>query len=354
MRTLLIAAADLHRIVEHVGIDALMDELIARLDRAFAAYDPAVTDTPARSGFVYDEPTRGLLEWMPCHDRDAVVVKMVGYHPESPAVRSLPTILSTVSRYDTTTGHLVAVADATFLTALRTGAASAVATRRLARAGGRTLGLIGAGAQSVTQLHAIGRVMPVERVLIHDIDAAAARSFPGRVAAFADPALVIETATPGRILAESDVLCTGTSIEAGTGPVLPRGPHQPWLHINAVGSDFPGKFEVPRSMLASAFVCVDSMAQARHEGECQQLDDLSAVATIAEICRDPSRAAEQTDRLTVFDSTGWALEDRVAMDLVLEHAAALGLGVEMDLEAVTEDPRHPYEFLAVAAATPRR
>lgn len=349
MRTMLIAAADLRRIVAEVGIDPLMDQLIDRLARAFATFDPAVTDTPARSGFVYQEPASGLLEWMPCHDRDAVVVKMVGYHPDSPAVRSLPTILSTVSRYDTETGHLVALADATFLTALRTGAASAVASRALARPASSTLGLVGAGAQAVSQLHAIGRVLPIDRVLVHDVDAAATASLARRVAVFADGDLRIEAATTERIVAESDVLCTGTSVAVGAGPVIPAVDHRPWLHVNAVGSDFPGKFEIPRSMLERGFVVVDSLAQARVEGECQQLEDLSQVAGIADLCRDPATHGDRREQLTIFDSTGWALEDRVALDLVLEHASHLGLGMEVELESITDDPRHPYEFLAAPA-----
>ena len=146
MNTIILTAGRLQLIVKHLGIDALMDEMIERLTRVFREFDPEVDQTLPRYGFTYSSPNEGLIEWMPTmRAQEQVALKIVGYHPSNPALHNLPTILSTTSAYDTATGHLVGVMDGTFLTALRTGAASAVASRILSRTDSSTLGLIAVG-----------------------------------------------------------------------------------------------------------------------------------------------------------------------------------------------------------------
>ncbi|MEZ5263551.1 MAG: hypothetical protein R2755_17700 [Acidimicrobiales bacterium] len=168
-----------------------------------------------------------------------VAVKTVGYHPRNPTRKGLPSVMATTSLYDTATGQLVALVDATLLTALRTGAASAVATEVLAVDGPLHVGVIGCGAQAVTQLHAVSRVRSIERITVLDTDPAVAASFGRRVAFLDRPPEVVERDGDLRLLADVDVLCTCTSVDVGKGPVLRDGPHRPWLHVNAVGADFP-------------------------------------------------------------------------------------------------------------------
>ena len=146
MQTLILDETDLGQIVARIGIDRFMDLMIDRLAVGFREFDDTQTEIPARSGFHYDDPT-GLIEWMPLHQRgDKVLMKLVGYHPASPARRGMPTIVSTLSSYDTQTGHLIAIVDGTLLTAVRTGAASAVASQWMADPDSKTLGLVGCGA----------------------------------------------------------------------------------------------------------------------------------------------------------------------------------------------------------------
>lgn len=349
MDTLLLTGDDVHRIARRVGLDALMDTLIERLTEAVAGFDPAHTIIPARAGFAYSEPTEGLIEWMPCMRLgDRAVVKMVGYHPANGRTGALPTIVSTVSAYDTASGHLQCLMDATFLTALRTGAASAVATRILAAPEAETVGLIGAGAQAVTQLHALTRVLSVRRVLVHDVSAQTAGSFAERVAAFAGD-LQIERAPADEVAASADVLCTATSVGVGKGPVFGDVEVRPWCHINAVGSDFPGKVELPLSLLRGSLVCPDFRAQALVEGECQQLDPEAVGPDLATLVRERERFEGDRTRLTVFDSTGWALEDQVTMELFVEIASELGIGRRLSIEALDGDALNPYDFVSATA-----
>jgi ornithine cyclodeaminase/alanine dehydrogenase-like protein (mu-crystallin family) len=357
MESVILSTRDIRQIARRVGLDALMDEMIARLTAAFRAYDERCISVPVRGGFSYENPGLGLMEWMPVMQVGGhVTIKVVGYHPANPRHRGLPSIISTVSMYDTTTGHLIGLADGTFLTALRTGATSAVASRLLAHLDSRVVGLIGAGVQAVTQLHALSRVFDLERVLVYDTDPAAARSFAARTR-FLDLAVqCLDEAGLARMVREADIICTATSVDIDRGPVFADEGCKPWLHVNAVGSDFPGKFEVPLSLLRRSFVCPDFPAQAVKEGECQRLQAEEIGPALFELVQQPDRQPDLRQRETVFDSTGWALEDHVALEMLLEYAADLGLGTPTELEVLPEDPRDPYELgarvLAAAASFP--
>ncbi len=343
--TKFLAAADVATIIRSRGLDALMDDLISRLEQACREFRSGAYAVPARSGFHYSTPTTGLIEWMPVMEKaGGVTVKLVAYHPENPRTYDLPTILSSMLVFDTSSGHLQGLVDGTFLTALRTGAASAVASRVLAAAESRTLGLIGCGAQAVTQVHALTRLFPIRKICYFDIDESAIQSFPNRLAALALTDIDIVVSDPAKILAVADILCTSTSVEIAEGPVFADGPTQSHLHINAVGSDFPGKTELPRKMLARALVSPDFRAQAILEGECQQMREDEIGPELAELVRDAESYETARETLTVFDSTGWALEDHIAAQLLLEAAEQIGVGSEIALESLSEDPKDPYAF----------
>jgi len=343
--TTVIARDHIATIVDAVGLDALMDEMIASLTVAIESFDASRTHVRARDGFHYQEPDIGLLEWMPVmHTAQSTTIKVVGYHPSNPTKRSLPTILSTISVFDTATGHMTGLADGTFLTALRTGAASAIASRVLARPTSRVLGLIGCGAQSITQLHAIVRTFPIDQVLIFDADEHNVDTFAQRAAEILPLSVDIKPATVESLMESSDIVCTSTSVGIGEGPLFDDLATKPWLHINAVGSDFPGKVELPLSLLRRSLVVPDVPEQAVKEGECQQLAHDEIGPALAEIVADPGRFVPAQEDLTVFDSTGWALGDQVAMQLLLRHATALDVGIELRLEDIGEDPLDPYHL----------
>lgn len=343
--TKVIARDDVATIVNAVGLDALMDEMIASLTKAIAGFDDVRTVIRARDGFHYSEPDVGLLEWMPImHTARSTTIKVVGYHPSNPHDRSMPTILSTISVFDTATGHLTGLADGTFLTALRTGAASAVASAVLARPSSRVLGLIGCGAQAITQFHALVRTFPIEQVLIFDPDRRAVESFAARAAEIRPDAIEIRQAPVDLLMQSADIVCTATSVGIGEGPLFGDLPTKTWLHINAVGSDFPGKVELPRPLLERSHVCPDLLEQALKEGECQQLAPEWIGPPLADIVAAPDQYRSWQEEPTVFDSTGWALEDQVAMEMLLRHADRLGVGTDIVLEDIGDDPLDPYQL----------
>ncbi len=351
MQSLILERSDLEALLQEVGVDGLMDRLIAQLRKAILEWDEQTTRIQPRDGFAYEDPVYGLQEWMPiCKVGDATLMKMVGYHPNNPTRHGIPTVLSTLSAYDTASGHLRAVVDGTLLTAMRTGAASALASEVLARPDSRTVGLIGCGAQAVTQVHALSRLFALEKVWGYDVNPEAAASLPARLE-WLD--LSVERVGFDDLkdrLPHTDILCTCTSEEPGKGPVLPDLPTAPHLHINAVGSDFPGKMELPLLLLQRALVVPDYPDQARKEGECQQLDEMDIGPDLTALLRDTDDAKPLRDSLTVFDSTGWALEDLVAFNEVVAIATELGLGRTLDIECRGDDPLNPYSLNAALAS----
>ncbi|MFJ9746577.1 ornithine cyclodeaminase family protein [Streptomyces chartreusis] len=338
--TLVVDQKDIFELISRVGKDALMDHAIDALFKAFAAWHGTQSRLTPRAGFMTGEDNTGVLEWMPFQDAGtSVTIKTVSYAPHNPQAFGFPTILGTIARYDDETGRLVALSDGVLPTAIRTGAASAVATRLLASRHSSVVGLVGNGAQSVTQIHAMTRVIPVEKVLLFDVDPKTSQTFPERCP-FLQAA--VEVVSIDQLEAEADVICTATSVEVGQGSVLPGKQLRDHVHINAVGSDLPGKTELPLSLLRSSAVFPDNLAQALREGECQRLRQEDVVLDIMALCDDPSQAFPYKESRTVFDSTGFALEDHVIMDVILELAGRYGVGTRVALEHFPADAKNPY------------
>ena len=345
--TFLLRHSDIGLLAERLGFDAFMDQLVERLEQVFIEFSEETWAIPARDGFSYTNPDPGLVEWMPAMRRgNLVLMKVVGYHPNNPERHSISTIQSTLALFDISNGALKAIVDGEFLTALRTGAASAIATRKFSRPESSVLGLIGAGAQAVTQAHAISRVRPIRQILVHDIDPQSEMSLCERFSCLNSGGIEILRSEKAEMLRQSDILCTATSVEPGAGPVFSSQLYlKPGMHINAIGSDFVGKIEIPKDVLEGAYVCPDFLSQAMKEGESQQLKLHQIGDELSTICR-LNRCEEWSERLTVFDSTGYALEDFVAAELAIELAVKQGVGNQMGLRRTGGDPKNPYSFLA--------
>jgi ornithine cyclodeaminase/alanine dehydrogenase-like protein (mu-crystallin family) len=346
MTTLLFSESEIASVVRAVGFDRLMDETIDGIRKACIEFSPDTYSIPVRTGFFYEKNNcHGLIEWMPViRYGDRVVVKLVGYHPDNPRQFDLPTVISSIVTLDTHTGQASSIVDGTFLTSVRTGAASAVASSVLAVPDSSTLGLVGAGAQAVTQLHALSRQYPITKVLIHDTDIIACNSFAHR-ASYAGISIPVEPTTVAAIIEKSDIICTSTSINIGHGPLFDDGDLKDSVHINAVGSDFPGKTELPLSLLQRSLVCPDFPDQAVREGECQQLSADQIGPSLVDLVQGHDRYSDYRSSPTVFDSTGWALEDLIAADILTRLGKEAGCGTNVDLACLSADAKNPYGFV---------
>jgi alanine dehydrogenase len=208
----------------------------------------------------------------------------------------------------------------------RTGAAAAVATDHLAVADADSLGIVGAGVQAYTQLEAISTVRDIERVVISDLDDDRVRRF---VETFEDRFDVrggsVEEA------AACDVLSTVTPVES---PIVSEvGDH---THVNAMGADAAGKHELADDLLLDAKIVIDDHEQCTHSGEVNVpysrgvLTDDDIYGEIGQIVVGEKAGRTDADGVTVFDSTGLAIQDVAAAHVVYEHATENDNGTPFD------------------------
>ncbi|MGQ4554674.1 ornithine cyclodeaminase family protein [Halobellus sp. GM3] len=325
MDTLLLNGADVRE-------NASMSELVPAIEEAFGAFERGDAQMPPKS-YVdlprYNGDFRSMPAYLDTGEWDAAGVKWVNVHPDNPEKFDLPTVLGTMIYSDPETAVPLAVMDGRELTMLRTGAAAAVATDHLAVPDAASLGIVGAGVQSYTQLRAISQVRDIETVVISDLD-------EERVADFID-AFGDEFDVRAGSIAEAaacDVLSTVTPVES---PIVAREDVGERTHVNAIGADAAGKHELDDEILLDAKLVIDDYEQTTHSGEINVpwsegvLDDDDVYGSIGEIVTGgkPGRVAD--DGLTVFDSTGLAIQDVAAAHIVYEHAEENGNGYPFDL-----------------------
>lgn len=250
-------------------------------------------------------------------------VKLVTVMPGN-AARGLPTIHAVIVWFDAATGRPLALLDGAAVTAMRTGAASAVGTRLLARTDAETLVVIGAGAQADWQVRAVVAARPIRRVLVYARDAARRETFARRMAD--DTGLAAEAAADAeRAVRDADVICCATTSSV---PVFDAAWVRPGTHVNAIGAFRLGMVELPPALFGrAAVVAVDSRGAALAEA-----GDVVAAIETGEIAADaiveigtvpPEWAANRDpDAITVFKSVGLAIQDVAAVEL----AAARLLG----------------------------
>jgi ornithine cyclodeaminase/alanine dehydrogenase-like protein (mu-crystallin family) len=254
--------------------------------------------------------------------------------PGNPA-RGLPTIQGVVTLCDAATGRLLAVMDSMEITILRTAAASAIAARYLARPEAKTAVLCGCGAQAAAQIRALARVLPLERVLAFDIERE-------RIAALAaeltrDPGLAVEPVDElSGALRSADIVVTCTPSRL---PFLRRDDVRPGTFIAAVGADSPLKSEIEPALMAAATVIADILDQCAESGDLHHAIEACAMtradvhAELGDIVAGRKPGRRTSDEITLFDSTGTALQDVAAARLAYERACTAGRGRPLDFAA---------------------
>lgn len=294
-----------------------MSAVIKAVEEAFRQYGLGQARMPGKA---YLDVGPGDFRAMPAALLGAVGIKWVNVHPGNPS-RGLPTVMATLIYNDPETGYPLAVMDGTEITAYRTGAAAAIASRYLARPNPRTLGIIGAGRQAQTQLLAHAELFRFQQIKVFDRSDTAAERF---VQSF--PAYPLR-ACPLPETAASDIVCTVTPAHE---PVLKKEWVAPGTHINAIGADAEGKEELDPAILQDALVVVDDLRQAAAAGEInvplrQGLFRIEQVyASLADIVTGKKPGRQDPKSVTVFDSTGVAIEDIAVARLIYQQATHTG------------------------------
>jgi ornithine cyclodeaminase/alanine dehydrogenase len=316
----------LTRIFTHEDVRALLDteRAVAAVEQAFRAHGEARALMPPKL-YLDLEDVPGDFRAMPARAGDDAGLKWVNAHPHNPARHGIPSVLGVYILSDPQTALPLAVMDATVLTALRTGAAAAVATRHLARAGARTLGVIGAGAQCAPMVDAIRVVRDDLELVVADRDDERARA---AAAALGGRAGTVEEA------AGCDVVCTATPTRT---PIVRRAWLRPGAHVNAMGADGPGKQQLDDDVVGDARVFLDDREQGLHSGEVNvplhagrfSPDDVAA--TLGEVVAGRATGRADDDELTLFDSTGLAVQDLFCARAVYAAGVEGGVGLEVAL-----------------------
>ncbi len=311
-----------------------MRQAIEAMKGAFAQLSTGQADVPLRVALNVPRHD-GVTLFMPAYlaTDDQMAIKIVSVFDDNPA-QGLPLIHALVVVVDATTGRPAAVMDGTYLTALRTGAASGAATDLLAREETHVVAVFGAGAQGRTQLEAVCAVRPIQEVWIHDVA-------PERAAAYAAemsqqlslPVRVAET--PAEAVCQADVICTATT---STRPVFTDADVRAGTHVNAIGAYTPQMQEIPAETVLRAKVVIDhrkaSLAEAGdlliplRQG---LMTEDHIYAELGEIAAGLKPGRTSPEEITLFKSVGVAVQDVAAASAVLEAARRLGLGTEVAL-----------------------
>jgi ornithine cyclodeaminase/alanine dehydrogenase-like protein (mu-crystallin family) len=296
-------------VLDHDAVLAAVSpsEAIDRTREAFLRHHRGEWVMPAK---VYlESPPFGDFRAMPARGGGLAMLKWISSFPANPA-RGLPTVMGIVCLSDAETSEPVALLDARSVTALRTGAVAAVAAQALARTGAATVGVVGCGLHGVWAARCLAAAGYGEGVCFDPRPEAAA-------------ALARELGWAAGSHAEAlacDVVCCVTP---GAEPVVGAGDLHPGLHLNMLGADGPGKAEATIEAVAACALFCDEWAQASHGGELtgavaagvvrrEQVTGLGAVLA----GEAPGRPGD--DAVTLFDSTGLAIQDLAIAAAALE------------------------------------
>jgi len=264
---------------------------------------------------------QGDFRAMPAYINGTVGVKWVCSYPNNSRF-NLPSVIATIILCDPNTGCPLAIMDGSYITNMRTGATGGIAVKYLARGDSCFIGLIGAGIQAKTQLLAISEVLPrIEEVKVFDqyLDNSLtyAKEMGRKLNINICPVKNIEEAT------EADIVVTTTPSRMA---IVKKQHIKPGTHINAIGADSKGKQELETVLLKNAKVIVDDIEQASHSGEINvpfsegiiNVDEI--YGSLGEIVANIKNGRENSEEITIFDSTGLAIQDIICAKLVYEKA----------------------------------
>jgi alanine dehydrogenase len=301
-----------------------MPDVISVVEEAFRMCGEGKGKMPPK---VYLAVEQGDFRAMPAALPGCAGVKWVNVHPQNPS-RGLPSVMAILIYSDPETGYPLAIMDATEITSYRTGAAAAIASKYLARRNAHIIGIIGAGFQAHTQILAHAELFNPISINASDVSKTAVERLVTAFPQFSIKNCSIQEAV------SSDIVCTLTPSRS---PIVQRAGVAAGTHINAVGADAPGKQELDPSILKEAIVVVDDLKQASSSGEINvpiQKGIYSTgeiYGTLAEVIVGKKKGRTDNKVITVFDSTGIAVEDIAVAKLLFDRAQQRGGYPSIDL-----------------------
>ena len=323
METLLLTDKDIRQLLS-------MREVIEAVELAFKEKGLGRVQMPQKSYIFYNK-YNGDLRVMPSYleGLEISAVKVVNVHPDNPSKYRLPTVMATIILVDPKNGAPIAIMGGTWITAMRTGAAGGVAVKYLARPDSRVIGIIGAGVQARTQLMALKEVLKeVEEVRVTDIVKAARERYAEEMSE--KLGLNVKAVDSAKKAVEgADIVVTVTPSRE---PIVKNEWVGPGVHINAIGADAPGKEELDPELLKRAKIIVDDLEQASHSGEINVplargiITREDIWAELGDVVAGLKPGRTSPNDITIFDSTGLAIQDAITAALAYKKALEKGIG----------------------------
>jgi alanine dehydrogenase len=310
-----------------------MKDCMDVVEKAFAELANGTAVLPLRIGIT---PQDGLSLYMPAYLKDmkALACKVVTVYKNNPAKHKLPTTIGKLLLQNPETGEVICIMDAGYLTAVRTGAASGVATKHLARkAGKQSAGIFGAGVQARMQLWAVAEARKLSKAVVYDISKEAMDKFASELS----PKLnleIIKASSPDEVLG-TDIICTASS---SSTPLFDGSKVKPGTHINGIGSHTPNARELDTEIIKrSKFIGDSRVACFSEAGDImipikeEVITESHFHAELGEIITGKKPGRESDDEITLFKSNGLAIQDVAAAKLVYDRAVKKGIGKEVIL-----------------------
>jgi len=303
------------------------------MERAFSSLSTGESFVPQR--YVSKLPANGIIMlFKPAfvEKEQRASIKILTQR-EGGFTSGIPNIQGIVMVIDSDTGEILSIMDGEYLTALRTGAASGLATRYLAREDAKTMALFGCGTQGRTQLEAVVCERQINRVLVYDKIKAAAERFIEEMQSKLN--LKIVYSENNSALKEADIICTATN---STEPLFNYADVKPGAHINAIGSFQPGMQELDPYLIRDAKVYVDLAESClKVSGDLIKpivegiIDQSHIVGEIGDLCLNKIRGRGSEDEITIFKSVGVAIQDYTVASDIYNTSLTESFGQEIRL-----------------------
>ena len=326
--TLLLSRSDVEKALS-------MEDSVRLLERGFVELGEGRVDMPQRPVIFVPEHD-GLAAFMPALVREmgALAIKTVTAFKGNPK-KGLPTIFGTVTLLDTETGIPLSIMDGGYLTAVRTGAASGVATKYLAKKDAHIVAIFGAGVQGASQLEAICTVRKISEVRVFDTDRKAAEKFAKEMAGRGPiPDKVKAVGSPKEALSGADVVATATTSPT---PIFDGDDLSPGVHINGVGSHAPKMRELDTKTIVRSKIVCDAVEACLAEAgdllipiEEGAFKESNIHGGLADVISGRLPGRENDEEVTLYKSVGLAFQDAVTALHTYQKAKSEGLGVEFE------------------------
>jgi len=323
MKTLLLKKEEVRRLI-------CMKEVIGTVEEAYKAFNSNQVIQPPYIGM--DLPShRGEIDFKLgyCQGNEMISMKASsGGFTNNPTEYGVPNGMGTILLFDARSCALICVMDGSLITGLRTGACGAVSVKALARKNAKKITSIGTGNQARMQIRAIKEVMKIEQIHAWDSHPETLAKYKTDIESeFGIP--VIMANSKKEAVEQADILITTTR---GKGSLVEADWVKPGTHIVAIGTDQQGKQELDPEIFRNAKVVVDSMAQCIEKGETWHPLNKKIIAKddihgeIGEILLGKKPGRENNEEVTIFDSTGMAIQDNTTSTKIYRNAIESKVG----------------------------